>query len=196
MIASKLFISKDGKRVIAVEVFDKETNSCQIMLNQPTSTFSSLVSSGQIDNARWTKDGASFVGSIPKFPYDSMCAKFKRALKCSGNFYIVTFEQLRQALSELANGIDSFAFYFTKYDGKYWITTRRDIMVHQIASICRRNPAFAQTVNHGTRMMIDSVNSKGKISTVNVSKEVEAEYKKFVKKSADLRAYGQQMYQG
>ena len=45
-------------------------------------------------------------------------------------------------------------------------------------------------------MMIDSVNSKGKISTVNVSKEVEAEYKKFVKKSADLRAYGQQMYQG
>ena len=69
-------------------------------------------------------------------------------------------------------------------------------MVHQIASICRRNPAFARTVNHGTRMMIDSVNSKGKISTVNVSKEVEAEYKKFVKKSADLRAYGQQMYQG
>ena len=196
MVATKLFISKDGKKVVAVEVFDKVNGFCQVMLNRPTSTFSSLVSSGQLDNVRWTKDGASFIGNIPKFPYNSMCARFKQALKGHGNFYIVTFEQLQQALYELANGIDSFSFYFTKFEGKYWITTRRDIMVHQIASICRRNPAFAQTVNHGTRMMIDSVDGKGKITTVNVSKEVEAKYKAFVKKSADLKVYGQQMFQG
>ena len=182
MIANKLFIGKDGKRVVAVEVFDKVTGFCQTMLNQPTSTFSSLARSGQLDNVRWTKDGASFIGNIPMYSYDSMCAKFKRALQCNNNFYIVTFEQLQQALSELANGIDNFSFYFSKIDGRFWISTRRDIMLAQITNVCRKNPAFALTVNHGTRIMMDSVDGNGKISTVNISKEVEADFKKYMRK--------------
>lgn len=188
MIANKLFIGKDGKKIVAVEVFDKVTGFCQTMLNQPTSTFSSLARSGQLDNVRWTKDGASFIGNIPMYPYDSMCAKFKRALQCSNNFYIVTFEQLQQALSELANGIDSFSFYFSKIDGRFWISTRRDIMLTQITDVCRRNLAFALTVNHGTRIMIDSVDDNGKISTVNISKEIEADFKKY------MRKYSQRQY--
>lgn len=182
MVANKLFIGKDGKKIVAVEVFDKVTGFCQTMLNQPTSTFSSLVRSGQLDNVRWTKDGASFIGNIPMYPYDSMCTKFKRALQCNNNFYIVTFEQLQQALSELANGIDSFSFYFSKIDGRFWISTRRDIMLAQITNVCRKNPAFALTVNHGTRIMMDSVDGNGKISTVNISKEVEVDFKKYMRK--------------
>ena len=196
MIAiTKLFIGKDGKRIVAVECVDRQNGMTETMLNRPCSTFSSLVSSGQVENAHWTKDGAVFTGNIPRFKYASMCSKIKQALKDNGNFIIISFNQLEQALSEMKNQIDGASFYFTKYDNRYWISTQKAVMVSQIASVCRRNPDFALKVNHGVRMMIDSVDSSGKISTVNVSKETEAAIKKFFKQSGATKRQAMQMYQ-
>ena len=116
-------MDKTGENVVAVEILDKSNGYSEIMLNKSNSTFSSLVMSNQVENAKWNKGEITFIGKIQRAPYFSMCAKFEYALQENNNFLKIYFDDLMQALCEMKNNIDYFEFYFVKAGDLYWIST-------------------------------------------------------------------------
>ena len=55
VVINKIFMDKTGENVVAVEILDKSNGYSEIMLNKSNSTFSSLVMSNQVENAKWNK---------------------------------------------------------------------------------------------------------------------------------------------
>ena len=71
VVINKIFMDKTGENVVAVEILDKSNGYSEIMLNKSNSTFSSLVMSNQVENAKWNKGEITFIGKIQRAPYFS-----------------------------------------------------------------------------------------------------------------------------
>lgn len=170
VVINKIFMDKTGENVVAVEILDKSNGYSEIMLNKSHSTFSSLVMSNQVENAKWNKGEITFIGKIQREPYFSMCAKFEYALQENNNFLKIYFDDLMQALCEMKNNIDYFEFYFVKAGDLYWISTDRALLFLKITDICRKNPEITKK-----RLMFGAVDSTGGTTLTNITKEVVAE---------------------
>ena len=170
VVINKIFMDKTGENVVAVEILDKSNGYSEIMLNKSNSTFSSLVMSNQVENAKWNKGEITFIGKIQRAPYFSMCAKFEYALQENNNFLKIYFDDLMQALCEMKNNIDYFEFYFVKAGDLYRISTDRALLFSKIVGICRKNPELTKK-----RLMFGAVDSTGGTILTNITKEVVAE---------------------
>ena len=191
IVIDKLFVNKDGK-VVSVSVYDRNTNYSDILWNRPCSTLSTLVMSGRVENARHIRGVIEFSRGIPTEAYCSKCSKLKYLMDNYNNFYTVTFEDIQDVLYEVKNNIDSFPFYFMKMYDRYWVSNDKKVMTYNIAGACMRDRAFAYSVNHGTRLLIDYVYKSGNISTINISKEAEVAIKEFYENKHFYNPYRQE----